>query len=111
MNVHNVRLIDSSRNLIAVAQLAEVGNIYSGSIDLRRMPAGMRALFDEFEDLVNGQMFSLAEEAEEKIESLTIKAIFENGQEFYLKDLQVFPSSGEVSLKLAALATVGMKSA
>jgi hypothetical protein len=46
-------------------------------------------------------MFSFLDEIQEKIGSLTIKAVFDDGCEAPVKDLQVFPSTGEVSFKLA----------
>lgn len=111
MNLHNVKLIDSSRQVVAVAQLAVAENAYRGQIDLGRMPADLRTLFNEFEDVVNGQMFSLADEVEDKIASLGIRAVFDNGREYYVKNLQIFPCTGEVSLKLASEASSMVKSA
>lgn len=101
MNTRNVKLIDHARHVLAVAQVAEEGDHYGGTIDLRCAPAGLRALFDEFEEIVNGQMFSFLDEVQEKVGSLAIKALFENGHEVEVKDLQVFPRTGEVSFKLA----------
>src|SRR5262245_1916667 len=101
MNTRTVKLIDHSRNPLAIAQVADEGDHYGGAIDLRCAPAGLRALFYEFEEIVNGQMFRFLDEIQEKIGSLAIKVIFENGHEVYVKDLQVFPSTGEVSFKLA----------
>jgi hypothetical protein len=100
MNTRSVQLVDTSRNVLAVAEVTPEGDHFGGSIDLRSTPAGLRALFDEFEEVVNGQMFSFLDEIQEKIGALPIKAVFEDGNEADVADLQVFPSTGEVSFKL-----------
>jgi hypothetical protein len=101
MTTQTVRLIDRSRSLLAIAHVADEGDHFGGTIDLRDTPANLRALFDEFEEIVNGQMFSFLDEIEEKITSVPVKAVFENGQEMDIKDLQVFPTTGDVSFKPA----------
>ena len=60
----------------------------------------MRALFDEFEEAVNDQIFSFADEIQAKIDSYGIRARFDDGLEAEVKDVQVFPSTGDVSFKL-----------
>ena len=103
MNMRTVQFIDQSRNVLATAQVADEGNHYGGTIDLRGVSAGLRALFIEFEEIVNGQMFSFLDEIQEKIDSPHMKAVFDDGQEVDVKDLQVFPSTGDVSFKLAEI--------
>ena len=46
-------------------------------------------------------MFSLLDEIQEKIAVISMKAVFENGREVEIKDLQVFPNTGGVSFKFA----------
>jgi hypothetical protein len=46
-------------------------------------------------------MFSLLDAVESKIHALAVKAVFEDGSEALVKDLQIFPSTGDVSFKLA----------
>ena len=109
MNTRTVKLIDQSRDVLAVTQVADEGDHYGGTIDLEGAPASLRALFDEFEEIVNGQMFSFLDAIQEKIGSLPIKAVFDNGREVYVKDLQVFPSTGEVSFKSAEVPSPSAK--
>lgn len=101
MTTRTVKLIDRSRSVLAVAQVADEGDHYGGTIDLRSTPASLRALFDEFEEIVNGQMFSFLDEIQEKIAAVPVKVVFETGREVEVKDLQVFPSSAGVSFRLA----------
>ena len=101
MTTQLVKLIDRSRSVLAVAHVADEGDHYGGTIDLLGTPANLRTLFDEFEEIVNGQMFSFLDEIQEKIASVSVKAVFENGREVEVKDLQVFPSTGDVSFRLA----------
>ncbi len=93
MTTQTVKLIDRSRSVLAVAQVADKGEHYDGTIDLRGTPASLCALFEEFEEIVNGQMFSFLNEIQEKLASVHVKAVFENGEEVEVKDLQVFPST------------------
>jgi hypothetical protein len=101
MNARTVKLIDQSQHPLATAQVADEGDHFGGTIDLESAPAGVRALFDEFEEIVNGQMFSFLDEIQAKIEALRIKVVFDDGSESYVKDLQVYPGTGDVSFKLA----------
>src|SRR5258708_36158228 len=109
MNGPIVKLIDPRRNVLAAAQVADEGEHYGGTIDLARTPPDVCALFEAFEEVVNGQMFSLLDEVQARIGSLAIKAVFDDGSEVGVKDLQVFPSTGDVSFKLAAASAPGAK--
>lgn len=101
MRTLNVKFIDQSGQVLATAQVADEGAHFGGSIDLRQTPANIRALFDEFEEIVNGQMLSFLDAVQDKIDSLNIKAVFENEPAGDIKNLQVFPSAGEASFRLA----------
>src|SRR5215475_829411 len=100
METRTVKLIDQSRKVVATAQVADEGAYYGGTIDLRETPPSLRALFEEFEEIVNGQMFAFLDDIQERIGTLSLKAVFDTGQEVYVKDLQVFPSTGDVSFRL-----------
>ena len=63
------------------------------------MPDALLRRFEEYERLVNGQMFALLDDAEEQIESLSLKVILESGQEIAIEDLQIYPRSGRVSFR------------
>ena len=103
MKTNRVRLIDQSRTVLAVAQVADEGSYFGGTIDLRSTPDHLRILFEEFEEIVNGQMFVFLDEIQEKIGSLPIRAIFNDGLEDDVKDLQIFPSTGDVSFRLVGI--------
>src|SRR5262245_55780928 len=105
MNTQTVKLIDSSGNLVATAAITDEGPHFGGAINLRATPAKMGTLFDEFEETVNDQVFSSLEEVQGKIDALSISAVFPDGEQARIKDLQVYPSTGDVSFKLAEPAT------
>ena len=111
METQTVKLLDQSCKVVATLQVADEGAYYGGTIDLRDTPASLCTLFEEFEEIVNGQMFAFLDEIQERIGTLPLKAQFETGQEGYIKDLQVFPSTGEVSFKLAEVASASKKPA
>ena len=103
MNMRRVEFIDRSRAVLAVAQVADEGGSFGGTIDLHAAPAELRALFEDFEEIVNGQMFVFLDEIQGKIGALGISALFDDGLEADIKDLQVFPSTGDVSFRLAGV--------
>jgi hypothetical protein len=103
MSTQRVQLVDQCRAVLATAQVTDEGGYFGGTIDLRSTPAHLRALFEEFEEIVNGQMFVFLDEIQEKIGSLPIQAVFEDGFEVDVEDLQIFPGSGDVSFRLAGV--------
>jgi hypothetical protein len=105
MQPRNVSLIDRFGNIVATAQVADEGTYYGGTIDLRRTPASLCALFEEFEEIVNGQMFAFIDDIQERIGAYRIRAVFDTGQEVDVEDLQVFPGTGDVSFRLAEVTT------
>jgi len=107
METRIVKLIDQSRKVVATAQVADEGAYYGGTIDLRDTPPSLRALFEEFEEIVNGQMFAFLDDIQERIGALPLKVVFDTGQEVHVKDLQIFPSTGDVSFRLAEIPTPG----
>jgi hypothetical protein len=99
MNDRTITIIDDSRRTLATARIAEKEGYFAGSIDLKSMPAELRGRFEAYEEIVNGQMFSLLDEIEEEIGALNLFAVFDDGQEFPLEDLQIYPGSALVSFK------------
>ncbi len=75
------------------------GTHYEGTISLDHTPPELKRLFEEYEEIVEGQMFSLLDSIEEKISVIHLKVSFENRTEAYVEDLQVFPSTEAVSFK------------
>jgi hypothetical protein len=61
----------------------------------------LRVLFAEFEEIVNGRMFAFLDDIQERIGSFLFKAVFADGKEVPVRNLQVFPSTGAVSFKFA----------
>jgi len=98
-----IKLIDQDHRVVATAQVTDEGEYFGGTIDLQAAPTNLRLLFDEFEEIVNGQMFSFLDEIQDKIGALPIKAVFADGMEVGIRDLQVFPSTGDVSFKLVGV--------
>jgi hypothetical protein len=105
METRTVKLIDPSHKIVATVHVADEGAFYGGTIELRETPPDLRALFEEFEEIVNGQMFAFLDDIQERIAALPLKAIFDTGQELHVKDLQVFPSTGDVSFQLSEAPT------
>ena len=103
MQNRSVKLVDSTGGVLATAKVADDEGIYTGTIDLQGAPPELRALFDEFEEIVNGQMFVFLDDIQARIASRAIKAIFEDGCAAPVRDLQVFPKAGDVSFRLAGI--------
>jgi hypothetical protein len=105
MSDKTVRIIEPGNNVLATAQVAEKDGGFAGSIDLRTMPVDLLRRFEAYEEIVNGQMFSLLDETEEEIRALALIVVFDEGREFPVEDLQIYPSVGRVSFKLAPRTT------
>jgi hypothetical protein len=95
-----VTLIDQGWQVVATAQVAEQDSTCIGRINLSSMPAELRRLFEEYEEIVNTHTFSLLDEIEEQIGALHLKAVFEDGHEAALADVQIYPSTNKVSLQV-----------
>ncbi len=100
MNDRTIRIIDDSHGTLASARIVEKDGYFAGSIDLISMPAELLGRFEAYEEIVNGQMFSLLDGIEEEIGALNLFAVFDDGQEFPLEDLQIYPSTARVSFKV-----------
>jgi hypothetical protein len=99
MATGKVTIVDRSGNVVATGDVSLEGDHFGGTIDLRTTPPALRALFDDFEECVNGQMFSFLDDIEDKIRGFGLKAIFDSGQEVRVDHVQVFPSTGAVSFE------------
>jgi hypothetical protein len=106
MTERSVRFRDPSGKVIATARVCDEGNHWGGAIDLTSTPARVRAIFDEFEEIVNGQMFSFLDEIQTKVRALGLCAEFDDGFVSPATDVQIFPSTGEVSFKLATIPAI-----
>lgn len=102
-----VTIIDHGRHMVATAWVSEQEGHFTGLIDLSPMPATLRRRFEEYEEIVNDQMFSLLDEIEEKISTLLLKVVFNDGCEADLADVQVYPSTKKVSFKVAKVHHTG----
>ena len=100
MTVTSVKLIDVSGNVIASALVAARDASFSGRIDLSHTPPEVSRVFEEYENIVNGQMFSLLDDIEERIAALALRAAFDEGPEVAVEDVQVYPTTGKVSFKV-----------
>jgi hypothetical protein len=84
---------------VATAQVVKQGEGFTGWIDLSPMPTSLQQKFLEYEEIVNGQMFSLLDEIEEQIRALLLKIRFDTGHEAVIEDLQIYPSTNRISFK------------
>jgi hypothetical protein len=101
MRTTAVRFIDAEGHVLATAQVTDEGTHFGGTVNLDGMPSTMRRVFDDFEEIVNGQMFSFLDEIEAKIRALPLRVLFGDAGEVPVRDLQIYPSTGDVSFKLA----------
>lgn len=107
MTCQSLYLVDQTPKKVACLSVRLNGERYSGTISLDVMPAQLRKVFEEFEQYVESQVFSLADEMEEKIAAMAFKVILDDGMEMDVEDLQVYPNTGRVSFKTrqSAIAT------
>jgi hypothetical protein len=94
-----VTIIDRSRTPVAVAQVTHRDELFRGMIDLDQTPMGLLKLFEDYENIVQSQMFTLVDEMDGQIDSLGLHVITETGEELEIEDLQVFPTSRRFSFR------------
>jgi len=99
MNSQPTHLVDDSAAKLAALDVSPVDDRFEGTIALDRLPSDLRKLFDEFEDVVEGQMFSLLDGIEDRIRAAGLRVLYENGGSSSVADLQVYPTTGAVSFK------------
>lgn len=99
MTQQPVYLLDQCNRRVAVLKVTFNGMHYEGTISLEHTPPELKRLFEEYEEIIEGQMFSLLDRIEEKIAVIPFKVSFENRTESYVEDLQVFPSTGAASFQ------------
>ena len=90
-------LQDQAANRVAAVTVAPVGDRYEGTILLGSTPPDLRQLFEEYEELVEGQVLSRLDDVEGRIAALGLRIVFDEGTEAGVDDLQVYPSTGSVS--------------
>jgi hypothetical protein len=100
-----VNIIDSARNVVATAVVQDLGSHFSGIVDLRQMPDALRRLFEEYEAVVNDQVFSVLDEIEGRISGEYLSVVFGDGSRALAGDIQIFPSTGNISFKPLRMAS------
>lgn len=100
MNIKTIKIIDQCRTVVATAQVSMSNERFAGWIDLGLMPSTLQQTFEEYEEIINGQMFSFLDELEEQISAMQLKVLFNEGDEAAVEDLQIYPSSRRVSFKI-----------
>ena len=101
-----MKILDGARNVVAIAEVEFHAGGYSGSVNVDRMPEPLRRKFETYEDIVNNQMFGILDQIEEEIGAIPFVAVFDDGLESSVRDLQVFPKGGTVSFTVAEPAVV-----
>lgn len=94
-----VILLDRERNPIATADVECREDHYSGSVDLAQMPTPLRHLFEEYEEIVNGQVFGLLDQIEDRVDAAAMSVFFD-GHERRTRDLQILPGLGRISFRV-----------
>jgi hypothetical protein len=106
MTIRPLHLIDQASAKVAALEVYFRDDHFEGTISLDATPPQLRELFEQFEEVVENQVFSLLDDIEEKIAAIPLRAVFENGAEADVVDLQVFPSTKAVSFKTRQPTTV-----
>ena len=97
MHFHLTCLSDASGAEAAGLSGHVIGGRFDGRIDLAPAPAELRRLFEQFEEIVEGQMLSLLDGVEGRIAALNLSAVRAGGRAELVHDPQVYPSTGAVS--------------
>jgi hypothetical protein len=100
MSTRSIRLTDGLGHALGCGEVAEDGALFCGTIDLACAPNDVRKLFAEFEEIVNDQAFGCLDELQGRIDSLHAVVEFGDGVEVPITELQIFPSTGNVSFRV-----------
>jgi hypothetical protein len=100
MQHKSVTIFDGEGNAVATAKIEFRKEFYAGSVNLERMPESLRLMFEEYEEIVNNQIFSLLDQIEDQISAIPFVAVFDDGCQAHMKDLQIFTKGGTVSFKM-----------
>ena len=96
-----VTLLDEDRMPIATADVDDKQGRCSGTVDVNHMPESLRRLFEEYEEIVSNQIFGLLDQIEDRINSIPLLVVFDDGVEARARDVQIFPRSGTISFEVA----------
>ncbi len=95
-----IHLVDESSAPVAQLDVQLRDGVFEGTIHLESTPPSMRKLFEQYEECVEGQMFSLLDDLEDRLAALRLRAILSDGTEADVVNLQVYPSRQSVSLSI-----------
>jgi hypothetical protein len=102
MMINTIVLTDAHSNRLATMDVDDRSGYNSGSIHLDEMPNALLQAFEQYEEIVNNQMFGLLDQAEAKIFRYDLKIVFDDGREALIDELQVFPGNRRVSFRVTA---------
>lgn len=102
MNQHRIQIVEPGGRLLATAVVETRADRLMGAADLSDMPANWRRHFEEYERIVNGQIFSVLDDIEDQIRGLRLRVEFDDATA-EVEDLQLFPSTGRISFRVAKL--------
>jgi hypothetical protein len=98
--------LDAQKKPWATAQVSqESQGQFGGIIDLGRIPADLRSLFEEYEEIVNGQMLSFLDDIQRRIDGLNLQVAVEGASPERVTNLQIYPSTGDVSFHIKTVPT------
>lgn len=100
MSCQKIHILDNDRHVVATACVEDHEGQFTGRVDFEALPAELRALFEEYESLVDDQVLSLLDPIEERIALIPLVAEFEDGRRAGVADLQVFPLAGTIAFRL-----------
>src|SRR5947209_1083116 len=92
-------LTNASSAHLATLDVSMVGDRFEGTIDTGKLPEELRQLFADFEEVVEGQMFSLLDPIEERVQAAQLQLAWDGGGTTRVDDLQIFPSTGAISFR------------
>ena len=96
-------LLDNSSAKVADLEVTRAGDHFNGTIRLDAAPPHLKRLFEAFEEMVEGQVYTAADEIEDELAKAELRVEFADGTEAAVEDLQVFPTTGRVSFKVRQL--------
>jgi hypothetical protein len=99
MSEQHLYLAEELGTRLCSVLVQHVGDQFEGTFDVSMLPTEFRALLAEFEEIVEGQMFSLLDDIEGRIRLARLQIASEDGTRTPISNLQAFPSTGAISFR------------
>ena len=93
------KIFDRQGRILAVVEVKGSPELYIGQIEKLTPDPAIKALFNDYRESVNGQLFVEVDRLDREIEELEPEMVADSGEKFRIWDLQIYPEEMSVSFR------------